>query len=571
MPTKNYRLFIATFLLFLFAFSISAQNSRPNFNRVRTFDVQHYILRVSFDRDNKIVFGDTTIQLKPLNNDFKSIELDAADLEFESVKLESENKDLTYRTSGEKIYIMLDKAYSPADLISVRFKYSAKPRKGIYFVDEETDKGKITRASQVWTQGETEEAHHWFPSYDFPDDKATTEEFITVKNGETAIGNGELLETTENADGTKTFHYKMPVPHSTYLVSFVVGTYTKVSDSYKNIPLGFYVYPGKESVATAAFGKTKDMMRIYEDLTGVDFPYRKYDQTIVANFNFGGMENISATTMADSEILLAEYGFAKGSVEDLVSHELAHSWFGDLITCQNWAELWLNEGFATFMEAAYREKMYGREDYLRKVREDATQFMIDDSVNRYRHGLYNQLTVSLMASSDQAIFDTTTYQKGGAVIHTLRETVGTENFWKAINIYLNRHKFQNVESNDLQKAMEETSAMKLDWFFSQWVYGAGFPKLTVRQTYNPTTKTLTLTVTQTQKLDKITPSAFILPLDVEIKTAKGVITEKIEIKKRLETFSIKLDGKPSKIEFDKDVKIPLKLLKLLPLNSPKKR
>ncbi|MDQ3180646.1 MAG: M1 family metallopeptidase [Acidobacteriota bacterium] len=506
------------------------------------------------------MFGDTTVQLKPLKDNFTSIELDAADLNFESVKLEAANKDLTFRVSGEKISIMLDKAYSPEDLISVRFKYTTKPRKGIYFVDATTDKDKIVRASQVWTQGEPEEAHHWFPSFDFPDDKATTEQFITVERGEIAIGNGELLETTENAGGTKTFHFKMPVPHSTYLVSFVVGTYSKVSDSYKNIPLGFYVYPERESVATAAFGKTKEMMRIYEELTGVNFPYSKYDQTIVANFNFGGMENITATTMADSEILLAQMEFARNNVEDLVSHELAHSWFGNLVTCKNWAELWLNEGFATYMEAAYREKMYGREDYLRKIKEDAAQFMIDDSVNRNRHGLFNQL-----ARPNDSIFDTTTYQKGGAVIHTLRETVGTEFFWKAINKYLNQHKFQNVETYNLQKAMEESSGMKLDWFFSQWVYGAGFPRLNVRQIYNPITKTLNLTVTQTQKLDKITTSAFILPMEIDITTAKGAKNEKIEIKKRLETFSIKLDGKPTKITFDKDEKIPLKLVKLQPL------
>lgn len=555
MSSKNYRLFIAAFFLFLFAFSISAQTSRPNFNRARTFDVQHYILRVSFDRANKVVFGDTTIQLKPLKEGFASIELDAADLDFESVKLVPENKDLTYRTAGAKIFITLDKAYSPADLIAVRFKYSAKPRKGIYFIDAETDQDKITRAAQIWTQGEPAEAHHWFPSFDFPDDKATTEQFITVDKGETAIGNGELLETTENADGTKTFHYEMLVPHSTYLVSFVVGTYAKVSDSYKSIPLGFYIYPGKESVATAAYGKTKDVMRVYEELTGVAFPYNKYDQTIVANFNFGGMENITATTMADSEILLAQMEFARDNVEDLVAHELAHSWFGNLVTCKNWAELWLNEGFATFMEAAYREKIYGQADYLRKIKEDAAQFMINDTVNRNRHGLFNQL-----ARPDDSIFDTTNYQKGSAVIHTLRETVGTENFWKAINIYLNRHKFQNVETPDLQKAMEETSGLKLDWFFKQWVYGAGYPKLNIKQVYNPRTKILNLLITQTQKIDKITPPTFILPMDVEITTTEGATTEKIQITKRIENFSLNVKRKPIKVVFDKDEKIPLKSL-----------
>ena len=561
MTLKNYRLFSAAFFIILSVFSISAQTSRPNFNRTKTFDVQHYILRISFDRNNKVVFGDTTVRLKPLKDNFRAIELDAADLDFQTVRLEGENTDLTYRTAGEKIYISLDKVYSPSDLISVNFKYStSKPRKGIYFVDAVTDKDKIIRHSQVWTQGEPEEAHYWFPSFDFPDDKATTEQFITVEKGETAIGNGELLETIENANGTKTFHYKMTVPHSTYLVSFVVGTYARVSDNYKNIPLGYYLYPDKTSLAPAAFGKTKDMMRIFEDLTGVGFPYNKYDQTIVANFNFGGMENITATTMADTEILLASLDFARGNIEDLVSHELAHSWFGDLVTCKNWAELWLNEGFATFMEAAYREKMYGREDYLRKIREDASQFLIDDTVNRNRHGLFNQ-----MARPDDSIFDTTTYQKGGAVIHTLRETVGTENFWKAINNYLNRHKFQNVETNNLQNAMEEASGMKLDWFFAQWVYGAGFPKLNVRQIYNPKNKTLDLTITQTQKLDKITPSAFFLPMEVEVTTAKGKKTEKIEINKRVETISIVLDGRPVEVKFDKAEKIPLKLVKLQPL------
>jgi aminopeptidase N len=553
---KPYRPIVTLLLFLLLICSISAQTSKPNFNRARTFDIQHYILRVSFDRANKIVFGDTIVRLKPLNDNFKEIELDAADMKFESVKLESETKDLQYRLSGEKIYISLDKNYAPNDLISVRFKYSVKPSKGIYFVKADVEDGKVVRPAQIWTQGEPEEAHYWFPSYDFPDDKATSEQFITVEKDETAIANGEGLGTTENADGTKTFHYKMAVPHSTYLTSFVVGKYSKISDSYNTIPLGFYLYPGKESFAQKSFGKTKEMMRIFEELTRINFPYNKYDQTVVANFTFGGMENITATTMADTEI----FTNPPQIVEDLVSHELAHSWFGNLVTCRNWAELWLNEGFATYMEAAYREKKYGRADYLRKIRESAEQFFVNETISQNRHGLYN-----LLARPDDSIFDTTTYQKGGAVIHTLRETIGTENFWKAVNLYLTRHKFQNVESSDLQKAMEEVSGKDLNWFFAQWVYAAGYPKLNVKQVYNPKTRHLDLTVMQTQNLDKITPEAFILPMEVEITTAKGKKTERIEIKKRTEIFSLKVDDKPTKIVFDKDEKIPLKSVKIQPL------
>ncbi len=545
-------------VILFFVFSASAQTPKTNFNRARTFDVQNYIIRTSFNRSEKTVFGDTTVQLKPLKDGFKTFELDAAEMQFESIKLEPNNTDVTFETSGQKVYLTLDKSYSPTDLISIRFKYSTKPSKGIYFVDADIEDGKTVRAAQVWTQGEAEEARYWFPSYDFPDDKATTEQFITIDKTETAIANGESLGAIDNADGTKTFHYKMSVPHSTYLTSFVAGTYTKFSDTYKDISLGFYMYPGTEPNAQLrAYGKTRDMMRVFEELTGVDFPYNKYDQTIVANFNFGGMENITATTMADTEILFNPPTI----VEDLVSHELAHSWFGDLVTCKNWSELWLNEGFATFMEAAYREKMYGREDYLRKIKEDAAQYFVDDTINKNRHALFNQSA----NPKDDSIFDVTTYQKGGTVIHTLRETVGTENFWKAINIYLNRYKLQNVETADLQKAMEEVSNKDLNWFFKQWVYGAGYPKLNVKQTYNPTTKRLNLTVTQTQTVDKITPNAFILPMEVEIRTANGTKSEKIEIKKRVESFSIKVDGKPTKIALDKDEKIPLKSVKIQPL------
>jgi aminopeptidase N len=349
----------------------------------------------------------------------------------------------------------------------------------------------------------------------------------------------------------------MPVEHSVYLTSFVVGDYIKVESKYKDIPLGFYLYRGQEAIAEKAYSKTPDMMRVYEELTGVNFPYNKYDQTIVANFQFGGMENITATTMADSEII---YGF-NGSEIDLVSHELAHSWFGDLVTCKNWSELWLNEGFATFMEAAYREKLNGRNDYMRKIIEDAESFKSSDAYSVKRPPLFNPKAEPI------TLFDEPTfvYQKGGAVIHTLREEVGTENFWKAINAYLNEHKFGNVESTDLKKAMESASGKDLTWFFNQWVYKGGYPKLNVKQTYNPTSKKLTLTVSQVQKIDTITPAVFILPMEVEITTSKGTKTEQIQITKRIQTFTIQLDGKPTKTQIDKNEKIPIKSVKMLPM------
>jgi aminopeptidase N len=529
-----------------------------NFNRVRTYDVQHYTIRIRFDRPAKTVFGETSIRLKPLKANFTTVELDAVGLSYDFVRLENSNKNLQYRQDGEKLVVTLDKSYAPKDLISIRIGYSCQPKQGVYFVDALHEGNKIVREAQIWTQNEPEEARHWLPSYDFPDDKATSEQFLTVNAGETAIANGALLEMQENQNGTKTFHYKMSVPHSLYLVSFVVGKYVRVNDSYKNIPLGFYVYPGRESTARKAFGKTKNMMRIYESLTGVDFPYNKYDQTVVANFQFGGMENITATTHADTEIFAVD--FMPGETEDLVAHELAHSWFGNLVTCRNWAELWLNEGFATFMEAAYREKAYGRMHYQFKIKEDAERYIAEEAVSQNPHGLFNQ-----QARPNDELFDTTTYQKGGAVVHTLREQIGDAAFWKAINVYLNRHKFGNVETPDLQKAMEEASGEDLGWFFQQWVYHAGYPKLEVRQTYEPQKKRLSLTVMQTQKSDEITPEAFVLPMEIEITTMHGTKTEKIKIDKRKQEFSIPVDDKPTAVRYDEKTKIPLKSIKIFPL------
>lgn len=552
----KYFVFLAISTL-LFISSLNAQNNVPNFNRVRTYDVQHYIIRLSFDRSAKKVFGDTSVQLKPLADNFSQVELDSEDMVYDSVKLETTGADLKYQIVGKKIRITLDRAYSATDLIALRFKYTTRPRRGIYFVPAERSDEEITRAAQIWTQGEPEYAHHWFPSYDFPDDKATTEQFITVDKDETAIGNGELLETLDNADGTKTFHYRMPVRHSVYLVSFVVGKYKKIEDKYKNIPLGIYLYPDREKFAELAYGKTKDMFRIFEDLTKVDYPFNKYDQTIVANYDdFAAMENITATTLSDKEVFFAEFDLGKPLVEDIVAHELAHSWFGNLVTCRNWAELWLNEGFATFMEAAYREKMYGREQYIEKIRNNVEEHFAENKPKRLRHGLYNQL-----ARPDDSIFDTTTYQKGGVVIHTLREQIGDKAFWKAINIYLNRHKFENVETPDLQRAMEEASGQKLDWFFAQWVYGGGNPRVEVAQTYDAKKKVLTLKLKQTQESDALVKDVFILPLEVEIQTPTKTYTEKIKMDKREQTFTIKVSNKPQKILIDKNSKIPLLVVK----------
>ncbi len=558
-------IFVAAF--FLFNLIGSAQPARPDLNRASDIDVKHYSIRISFDRAKKRVIGDTIVTLSPVSQNLTQVVLDSVGIDYSSVTLDKSSTPLKFRGQAGRVIVDLDRPYSPRDTISIRFQYSANPKKGIYFVPEQKPAENWPgHSAQIWTQGEAEEARHWLPSFDFPSDKATTEQFITANANETVIGNGTLLEKATNPDGTVTHHFKMDIPYSTYLISFVIGEYSQVSEKYKEIPLGYFVYPGTESIVPKAYGKTADMMRVFEDLTKIDFPFNKYDQTIVSAFQFGGMENITATTMADSEIFFVNNPLFAGNVENLVSHELAHSWFGNLVTCKNWAELWLNEGFATFMEAAYRERAYGRKAYIYKIRSDAEQFLAEDAVSSKRHGLFNR-----NASNVDSLFDRagTTYNKGGAVIHTLREQIGDEAFWKGVNLYLTRHRFGSVESTDLEAAMEESSGTKLDWFFDQWVYGIGSPKIVVRQSYQAAAKTLVLAVSQTQKPDKLVSAAFRLPIDLEIKTLRGDVTEKIELTKRVATFRLKVPARPTQVIFDKDDKIPIKSLKVHPLNQGK--
>jgi aminopeptidase N len=527
----------------------------PHPDPVRTYDVLNYTIRTRFDVPAKAIMGEETVTLKPLAGGFRSFTLDASDMEVSAVILADTDAALKWSQTPEKLSIALDRAYEPADSISVHISYRAVPQRGLYFIPQRKgSSGRSPRPAQIWSQGEPEDNHHWFPCYDFPDDKATSEQYITTGANEVAISNGELLETTDNADGTRTFHWRMDQLHSTYLISLVVGDYAKLTDTYKNVPLQYYTYPGTESVARRAFARTPQMMEWFSRALSYEYPYNKYSQTIVANFIFGGMENITATTHADTEILRYGEEDIGAATENLVSHELSHSWFGNLVTTKNWANLWLNEGFATFMEASYKEHEQGRDAYLSELHDDATLYFQEDPL-RYRRPV-----VSDRYRVPVDIFDSTLYKKGGYIVHMLREQVGDEVFWKALNTYLNEYKYQSVVTTDLQHVFERVSGQRLDWFFDQWLYKAGYPELRVRSLYNPTTRVLTLDVRQTQTPDQMTPAVFRLPVEIEIGTAaSGARTERIEINQRAQQFTFKLDGRPRMIRFDKGARILKKL------------
>ena len=514
--------------------------------RTRTYDLEHILLKLRLDERIQSVAGTSTLELRPLHSGLDTVEVDSAELRIHSVTL-PDGKELPFDQAGERLRIHLLRPAEPDDLLTLTIAYDGKPRKGLYFF--QPDRSYPDRQAQIWSQGEMDDSHYWFPVYDFPNDRTTTEGFYTVNSDFTVISNGRLVGVAEDKVlRTKTYHWKQEVSHSTYLVSVIAGRFEKYTGRSGDVPLEYYVPPGTgRGKAMRSFSETPAAMRFFEDRIGLPYPYEKYSQTMVQEFTFGGMENISATTLTDRTLHEAASEPQSSSV-DLVTHELAHQWFGDLVTCRDWAHLWLNEGFATFWAAVYRGHRFGRDEYLNEVREDRERYLAEDR-QRYRRPL-----VTSYYSDPVDLFDRTTYQKGFMVLDMLRHLLGDEPFFQAIAHYAATYQNQTVVTDDLRKAVEESSGKDLGWFFEQWVYKAGYPELSVAQEWDEAAKQVRLIVQQTQALDEMTP-LFRMPVDVEFTTGRMKKTVRMEISREREEYTYELDAQPLMTRFDPDGRV----------------
>ena len=524
-----------------------AQEAPPyKWPRSHDYDVQHYRIEVSFDWSKQSVMGLTTITLRPFKSDLKEVEIDAGKMTINSVKLAS-GSPLKFRyEDNQHLFVALDHSYPAGSDIQVAINYTATPERGLTFiVPNEEDPA---RPHQIWSQGESEDNHYWFPCYDYPNDKATTELLATVDEKYQVISNGTLVEAKANPQAkTRTWNWKMDKPYSSYLVSIIVGEFTTVKDQFKNVPVESYVYRDQVENAKVSFGKIGKMVAYFSERLEFDFPYSKYAQSTVRDFG-GGMENITATTLTDTSVH-DKRAHLDVSSDGLISHELAHSWFGDMLTCRDWSELWLNESFATFMEANWTEHDLGKNDYLYEMHGNQHQYYAAwDSGNR-------RPIVSKRYTDPDALFDVYPYPRGAAVINMIRFILGEESFWKAINYYVKKHQWQTVETQQLVVAIEETTGQNLQWFFDEWLYKMGHPEFEITSNYDGA-KTLTLTVKQTQKPDSTrpwfqSPEFFITPVDIAITTAAGEKIHRVWIDSREKEFTFAVDSKPLIINFDR--------------------
>ena len=435
--------------------------------RIRYFDVQHVKAELTLATRQKEVRGTVTHTLSPLHPFLTKVELDCApELKVAKVTKRAKGEgpvSCSFTTSGAKLTVSLDKAHGPGESLDLAIDYSGSPTAGLRFVL--TEPAYPEKPLAIWTQGQAEDTHHWLPCYDYPNERATSEMIVTVEQPLFVVSNGELVETRKNAGGTTTYHWKMDVPHVSYLISLAVGDFAVYQDKVGDLPVDYYVARNvDEKTARRFMGKTPRMIRFFAESTGQPYPYTKYAQTCLPDFG-GGMENISATSMTDGA-LRDEIAALEGDADGLVAHELAHQWFGDLLTCKDWSHIWLNEGFASYFDPLFTEHERGI---------DAFKIEMEGALNGYLSNdrSYRRPIVETRYDSSLAMFDGMTYAKGACVLHALRGVLGDELWWKGIRGYVAAHKYKVVETDDFRKAMEAASEKDLKWFFDQWLKQAG--------------------------------------------------------------------------------------------------
>lgn len=526
----------------------------------RTYDVQHIKLNLRFDWEKEGVIGTATITFLPLRSNLEQVEFDAAQMSFSSVKLER-GKSLQFEDDDtkNKLRIKLDKAYQPEESITVVIEYQTDKTArvsnnlsfggggGLTFVKAD----KQNKSRQIWSQGESEYNHYWFPCYDHPNDFSTTEMIVTAEKPYLAISNGRLIEQKDNNDGTQTFHWKMEQSHAIYLTSIVVGEFTVLEDrSMSGVPVISYVPKDKVIESRKTVERVPKMIDFFENYTGVKFPYVKYGQVFARKFS-GGMENISATTL-EEEAIIDERTMLDRTSDDLLSHELAHSWFGDYVTCRSWSDIWLNESFASYFEQLWDENQLGNDEALyRGLLSNQNAYYA-----AWKRGVKRPIVTKNYRDPD-VVFDVYAYPRGAAVLHMLRRVLGEDNWKRAINHYLKKYAHKPVGTEEFRVAIEESTGQPLEWFFDEWVYKMGHPIFDVTQFYDAATKKLKIKVKQTQKPDAsyLYPQTayFQMPVEIEIAVSNGTQLEQILIQPLAEQeFNFTVNEKPKFVDFDNE-------------------
>ena len=530
-------------LFLLILLGPSALRADEPYGRDRSYQLQHAQISVRFSVEQKKIFGEVTHRIVALRDGLNRIDLDSVNLNIESVTVNG--TAVKFEITPSKLLIPLLPPAHAGQTSEVTIRYEGRPRRGLYFVLP--DKDYPTRPAQIWTQGEAEDTRYYIPIYDYPNNRLTTETFITVPASWQTVSNGRLAATSDAGGGQKTWHWVQTLPLSSYLISIVAGELDREEESWKGKPLTYYVPRGLGERIAPTFSRTRAMLDFFSETLGVAYPWDKYAQVDVDDFVVGGMENTSATTLTSSSLLHPRIAaeIHEGS-DALLSHELAHQWFGDLVTCRDWGNLWLNEGLATAFEYFWEEKQYGADDFAYTVWLRGRTWMLERKM----------FAVPIVSRNftDTTEYTENIYTKAGLALVMLRNELGPVDFYRGLKHYLEKYRGENVVTADLQKAMEEATGRNVDRFFEQWIYRAGAPEFEVTETYDEMTRQLKLGVRQTEKIEGDV-RLFRVPVEVEVTTSAGSKTYPILISKAQEEFTFVVDARPVMVLFDRGNKI----------------
>lgn len=464
--------------------------SKVHYAPSRPFRIEQLMLDVEVDPRARKLWGTCRQQVRVIAAGHSTLVLDQVGLCIEQVRVQQQSVAFEVAEDSVRVSLPLSAATQESDgVFEVEVDYSVfDPKRGLFFTGPHEFQPQ--KPYQVWSQGQDQDNRYWFPTLDYPNQKVLSEIRVRVPSGFTAVSNGALVERT-----AQSFHYRLGVPHVTYLISLVVGEFEFWEEPYgpSQLPLQYFVSPGRKEEGVRAFGLTPQMMAVFEEKTGLRYPYEKYSQVAVQDFIFGGMENTSSTTQTDLVLhdARAQLDF---SAEPLVSHELAHQWFGNWVTCRDWSQGWLNEGFATFMERVWVEckpqsavspqsgvqphQYQGQEEGKYYALQDLREYLAEDA------GSYRRPIVCQSYVEPIDLFDAHLYQKGGLVLNLIRSLLGESGFWKSVQLYLQRHARQTVETLDWIRAIEDATGKNLRQVFDEWVFSAGHPEFEVSYTWN---------------------------------------------------------------------------------------
>lgn len=548
--------------VFVYSFSI-AQTSKPKDDGWKTLyrafetkinDLVHTKLDAKFDYQNSYLIGKVWITLKPHFYPTDSLHLDAKGMQINKVEIVKNGKNVPvkYNYANSILKISLDKTYSRSEKYTVYIDYVAKPNelkvegsaaitdaKGLYFINPKGE--EKNKPTQIWTQGETEATSVWVPTIDKPNQKTTQEIYMTVPAKYVTLSNGKLMSQVKNANGTRTDYWKMDLPHTPYLFFMGVGDFAVVKDNYKGKEVSYYVEKEYEKVARKIFGNTPEMMKYFsEKVTGIEYPWIKYAQMVGRDYVSGAMENTTATLHQESAQQDARELMDGNSWEGTIAHELFHHWFGDYVTCESWSNLTVNESFANYSQVLWDEYKYGKDAG------DAENYK--DMQGYLQSGSSSKDLVRYHYKDKEDMFDAVSYNKGGRILHMLRNYIGDDAFFKSLNKYLGDNKFGTGNAHKLRLAFEEITGKDLNWFWNQWYFGSGHPTLDISYNYNDENKTVAVYLKQTQSGDKV----FKLPIAIDVYLGEKKTRHQIWMNNKADTFTFSVSQKPSLVNVDGD-------------------